>query len=66
MQFKEVLEVDVSEDGTLVYLAAFSSEQELSLKPFEAQELARLGKLLGTELRYDFLKHYLVEACPKK
>lgn len=66
MQFREVLEVDVSDDDTLIYLAAFVSEQEESLMMFEEQELARLGKLRGAELRYDFLKHCLIEACPKK
>ena len=35
MEFKEVLEVDVNEDGILVYLAAFLSEQKDDLKLVE-------------------------------
>lgn len=59
--------MDTSEDGTLIYLVAFGSEQDsLKMVGFEAKELAMLGKLLGAELRHDFLKHYLVEAAPKK
>lgn len=67
LPFREVLEVDTSEDGTLIYLVAFGSQEDsMKMVGFEAKELAVLGKLLGAELRYDFLKHYLVEATPKK